>query len=53
MGKHISCEYMMWHGLPVIRREIAECIIKKYGLNQFITSGNIAEITTVMAMTDK
>ena len=34
MGKLTPCEYMMWHGLPVIRREIAECIIKKYGLNQ-------------------
>ncbi len=34
MGKLTPCEYMMWHGLPVIRREIAECIINKYGLNQ-------------------
>ena len=28
------CEYMMWNGLPVIRREIAESMINKYGLNQ-------------------
>ena len=34
MGKLTPCEYMMWHGLPVIRREIAECIIKNYGLSQ-------------------
>jgi predicted transcriptional regulator len=25
---------MMWNGLPVIRREIAESMIKNYGLNQ-------------------
>ena len=28
------CEYMLWNGLPVIRREIAESMIKKFGLNQ-------------------
>ena len=28
------CEFMMWNGLPVIRREIAESMIKDYGLTQ-------------------
>ena len=32
--KHTHCEYMIWHGLPFIRRGIAECITKKYGLSQ-------------------
>jgi uncharacterized protein len=29
-----TCEYMMWNGLPVIRKEIAESMINDYGLNQ-------------------
>ena len=29
-----SCEYMMWNGLPVIRKEIAESMINDYGLTQ-------------------
>ncbi|UCD13998.1 MAG: hypothetical protein JSW60_00850 [Thermoplasmatales archaeon] len=32
--KPTPCEYMMWNGLPVIRKEIAVCIINNYGLNQ-------------------
>jgi predicted transcriptional regulator len=32
--EHTICEYMMWNGLPTIRKEIAECMIKDYGLNQ-------------------
>ena len=32
--RRTPCEYMMWNGLPVIRREIAESMIKKHGLNQ-------------------
>ena len=32
--KPTPCEYMMWNGLPVIRKEIAESIINNYGLNQ-------------------
>jgi len=28
------CEYMMWNGLPVIRKELAESMITKFGLNQ-------------------
>ena len=32
--KHASCEYIMWNGLPVIRKEIAVSMINDYGLNQ-------------------
>ena len=32
--KRTPCEYMMWNGLPVIRKEIAESLISDYGLNQ-------------------
>jgi predicted transcriptional regulator len=32
--KATPCEFMMWNGLPVIRREIAESMINEYKLNQ-------------------
>ena len=32
--KRTTCEYMMWSGLPVIRKEIAESMINDYGLSQ-------------------
>ena len=32
--KQTPCEYMMWNGLPVIRKEIAESMINNFGLNQ-------------------
>lgn len=32
--KRTTCEYMMWNGLPVIRKEIAESMIRDYGLSQ-------------------
>ena len=32
--KRTICEYMMWNGLPVIRKEIAEIMIKDFGLSQ-------------------
>ena len=32
--KRTTCEYMMWNGLPVIRKEIAESMIKDFGLSQ-------------------
>ena len=32
--KQTPCEFMMWNGLPVIRREIAESMINNFGLNQ-------------------
>ena len=32
--KRTRCEYVMWNGLPVIRKEIAVSMISDYGLNQ-------------------
>lgn len=32
--RRTPCEYMMWNGLPVIRREIAQSMITNFGLNQ-------------------
>ncbi len=32
--KHTPCEYIMWNGLPVIRKEIAERMIINFGVNQ-------------------
>ena len=32
--KQTPCEFMVWSGLPVIRREIAESLIKDFNLNQ-------------------
>lgn len=32
--KRTSCEYMIWNGLPAIRREIAESLINDFGLSQ-------------------
>ena len=32
--KRTPCELILWTGLPVIRKEIAECMIEEYGLNQ-------------------
>ena len=32
--KRTTCEYMMWNGLPVIRKGIAESMINDFGLSQ-------------------
>jgi len=32
--KRTPCEYVLWNGLPVIRKEIAESMITNFGLNQ-------------------
>jgi len=32
--KRTPCEYIMWNGLPVIRKEIAESLITNFGLSQ-------------------
>lgn len=32
--KRTTCEYMMWSGLPVIRKGIAESMINDFGLSQ-------------------
>jgi predicted transcriptional regulator len=42
--KRTTCEYMMWNGLPVIRKEIAESMISDYGLSQKETAEKL-EIT--------
>lgn len=28
------CEYMIWNGIPAIRKELAEAMIKQFGLSQ-------------------
>lgn len=28
------CEYMLWNGIPTIRKELAETLIKQFGLSQ-------------------
>lgn len=28
------CEYMQWHGLPIIRKELVKSLINNHGLNQ-------------------
>ena len=32
--KRTPCEYMIWNGLPAIRKEIAESMVRDFGLNQ-------------------
>jgi predicted transcriptional regulator len=32
--KRTPCEYIMWNGVPAIRRQIAYCMINNYGLSQ-------------------
>ena len=32
--RRTPCEYMLWNGIPTIRKELAETLIKQYGLNQ-------------------
>jgi predicted transcriptional regulator len=39
--KRTPCEHLLWHGLPVIRKEIAETMIKKFGLTQRQTAKKI------------
>lgn len=31
---NLPCEYVIWYCIPVIRRELAYCLINNYGLNQ-------------------
>jgi len=31
---HLPCENIIWYGLPVIRRELAFCLINQFGLSQ-------------------
>ena len=39
--KRTTCEYMMWSGLPVIRKGIAESMINDFGLSQKETAGKL------------
>lgn len=32
--RRTTCEYMLWNGIPTIRKELAETLIKQYGLSQ-------------------
>ncbi len=32
--KQTPCEYIVWHGLPVLRKEIARSMINNFGLSQ-------------------
>jgi len=32
--RRTTCEYMMWNGLPAIRKEIASSMINDFGLSQ-------------------
>jgi uncharacterized protein len=32
--KRVPCEYMIWNGLPLIRKELAESLITTFGLSQ-------------------
>ena len=32
--KQTPCEYIVWHGLPVLRKEITRCMINDFGLNE-------------------
>jgi uncharacterized protein len=32
--RRTPCEYMLWNGIPTIRKELAEMMIKHFGLSQ-------------------
>jgi predicted transcriptional regulator len=32
--KQTPCEYIVWHGLPVLRKEITRCMINDFGLRE-------------------
>jgi predicted transcriptional regulator len=32
--RRTPCEYMLWNGIPTIRKELAETMIKQFGLSQ-------------------
>ena len=39
--KQTPCEYVVWYGLPVLRREIARCMINDFGLNEKEAAGKL------------
>ncbi len=34
MRQQLPCEYMIWNGVPSIKKEITKCLINNFGLNQ-------------------
>lgn len=32
--RRTPCEFMLWNGIPMIRKELAEMMIKQFGLSQ-------------------
>jgi predicted transcriptional regulator len=34
MKQQHPCEYMIWYGVPFIKKEITKCLINNFGLNQ-------------------
>ena len=32
--KRLPCENIIWYGIPVVRRELAFCLINQFGLSQ-------------------
>ena len=39
--KQTPCEYIVWHGLPLIRKEIVKSMINDFGLSQNETAEKI------------
>ena len=37
----IPCEYIVWHVLPILRKEIAKSMIKDFGLNEKQAAENL------------
>lgn len=36
--RRAPCEYMLWNGVPTIRKELAETLMKQFGLSQCQTA---------------
>jgi predicted transcriptional regulator len=34
MKQQLPCEYMIWCGVPFIKKEITKCLMNNFGLNQ-------------------
>ncbi|UCD14189.1 MAG: hypothetical protein JSW60_01890 [Thermoplasmatales archaeon] len=55
MKQQLPCEYMIWHGLPCIRKEITKCLINNFGFNQRKTAKllGITPASVCMYMSEK
>ena len=40
--KHTPCEYIVWNGLPVIRKGLTQSMINDYGLSQNETAKKLS-----------